>query len=77
MLSLELEDSVKNAISIFFATFLSIYFVKPALLFDEHSKKRREFGIGFNRDKEKKTLFDLTIVMIVLSVLSVILSKLM
>ena len=67
-----MEYSLKNALYIFFFILLTIYFTKPALLFEERSGRKREFGVGFNRDGEKKTLFDMTIIVVVASLISVV-----
>ena len=63
-------DRIKNAFFIFISILLSLYFIKPNWLFEEHSGKRREFGVGFNRDGERKTLFDMTIIVIIVSILA-------
>lgn len=58
---------LKTALLINTLIMLVIWSLKPAFCFNEMSGKRREFGMGYTRDKEKRTLFDITMVTILVS----------
>jgi len=58
---------VRAPLTLFLLSFLALYSLKPNFLFE--GKHRRPFGVGYTRDFEKKTLFDLTVVTILLSTL--------
>src|SRR6478609_1498776 len=62
------SGSLRSSITIFLFIILLIYAIKPPFLFDS-SGKRRPFGLGYTRDHEKKTLFDLTVIVVVISVI--------
>lgn len=60
----------KHSISLYIFIILLIYALRPSPLFSEHgTKSRRPFGIGYNKDYEKKTLFDLGFCSIIISVI--------
>ena len=59
---------VKNAIVLYAGVLLILYVLKPRVLFLEQSKRTREFGVGYNRDGEKRTLFSLPSLIPVVSV---------
>lgn len=68
MLFIVFGSTLKNAIISFVASMLLIYIFKPRLLFDD-SKRVRQFGVGFNRDKERKTLFNMSVFVIILAII--------
>jgi len=47
---------------------LFLYAIRPKLMFHD-GKKRRAFGLGYDRDREKKTLFDVTVVVMVVAMI--------
>ena len=67
MLFIVFGSNLKNAIISFAASLLLIYLFKPRLLFDDN-KRVRQFGVGFNRDKERKTLFNMSVFVLILAI---------
>ncbi len=63
-----METKLRNALTLFVGIMLTLYFIKPMMLFDEE-KRVRQFGVGFNRDKQRKTLFNMTLVTILVAVI--------
>ena len=61
-------ENLKNAITLFLVCFFLLYYKKPGILFEERTEAVRAFGIGFNRDQERKTLFSLHVVTIALAI---------
>lgn len=58
----------KFAVCSFLALLFGLYIVKPGFLFEDQGK-RRQFGLGYTRDHEKKTLFDMTVITVFLSLI--------
>lgn len=58
----------KISIATFIAAILILYATKPTFLFEDNGH-RRQFGLGYNRDHENKTIFDMTVVVVILAVL--------
>ena len=65
-----IDASLRNAFMLYVGMILALYVAKPRLLFDEVTKRPRSFGLGYNRDREKRTLFGLSTTIIPLAVLS-------
>ena len=70
-----ISNLVKNAIGIYIIVFFGVYIIKPKSLFEDRYKKPRQFGIGYSRDNEKKTLFSISTANLVLAITSFILAK--
>lgn len=66
-----MKDVLKNSIFMFVTVFLIVYFIKPKVFFQD-DKNTRQFGVGYSRDKEKKTLFSLSIVVPILAIFSLL-----
>jgi len=64
-----MESSLKQALIAFLLVFLSIYATKPKWLFEDRTGQRRQFGLGYTRDQEKRTLFDMTVVTVILGII--------
>jgi hypothetical protein len=64
-----MDSSLQNALVTFLFTFLVIYAIKPSCLFEERTGRPRQFGLGYTRDQEKCTLFNLTIFTIILGII--------
>ena len=56
--------NAKVPITVFLGTILVLYSFKPSFLFEDNGH-RRQFGLGYNRDQEKRTLFDLTVTVVI------------
>jgi hypothetical protein len=63
-----MDARLKNALLLYLATFFIIFLVKPGSMFDKRTKKPLEFGLGFNRDRERKTLFALPVTVPLLAI---------
>jgi len=64
-----MDANLINALTLFIGIMLTLYLIKPVVLFDE-DKRIRQFGVGFNRDKQRKTLFNMTLVVVLAAILS-------
>jgi hypothetical protein len=56
----------KTPIAAFLICILIVYAMKPFFLFQENGR-RRQFGIGYNHERERKTLFDMTFMVVIIS----------
>jgi hypothetical protein len=68
----------KNAIVIFIMSMLMIYYNKPWLLFIKEVNggyNIREHGFGYDNNRNKKTLFDMQKIIIIVAVFSFILGE--
>ena len=63
-----MDKGLQNALTLFTGIMLTVYVVKPNVLFDE-KKIVRAFGVGFNKEKERKTLFNLQMFVILIAIL--------
>jgi hypothetical protein len=62
------RNVLKNSIGIYIFSICSLYALRPSFLFQDNGQRRRPFGLGYNRDKEKKTLFDMTTMSVVIAI---------
>lgn len=69
-----MTNSVKNAIVIFVVLEIILYIAKPRLMFDDRGNYK-PFGIGYNRQLKKQTLFTFANVTILLSCLTYVISQ--
>jgi hypothetical protein len=60
--------SIQSNFGIFLIIILLVYYFKPPLLFDDDGK-RKQFGLGYTSDYRKKTMFDVTTFIIIISIL--------
>lgn len=67
--STKMNPALTNALIVYIVALLAIFLTKPRSLFNEKTKRPREFGLGFNRDKEKKTLFSLPVIVVFLAMI--------
>ena len=56
----------KVPLALFLISILALYALKPSFLFQENGK-RRPFGLGYDRNYERRTLFDMTIMAVLLA----------
>ncbi len=51
--------SLERSMLLFATILITFYILRPRILFDEHTGRPRPFGLGYNRDWQKRTLFSL------------------
>lgn len=65
------NQRLSKAIYIFIFIILLLYILKPNCLFEEQKRRvPRQFGIGFTRSYEKKTIFNFTTLIVITAILS-------
>src|SRR5690349_18094451 len=64
-----MSNSVKNAIAVFVFLEIILYIAKPRLMFDDRGNYK-PFGIGYDRQLKKRTLFTFANVTILLACLT-------
>lgn len=59
---------------IFTLVLVSVYYIKPRFLFQDNGKLS-EFGVGYTKNNEKRTLFHMIILVFILALLIVFIGK--
>lgn len=64
----------ENAIVIFIVSLMMLYYYKPTMLFikDGAGYKLREYGVGYDEDENKRTLFNMQNIILILAIFSYI-----
>ena len=72
-----IEDysKVKTACLIFAICLVFLYVRKPSLMFEEYTQRPRQFGLGFNRDRERRTLFSLSVTVVPIAALAWVIAE--
>lgn len=65
-----IDPALQRSTALFAAILLVIYLTRPRVLFDDSTSRPRPFGLGFNRDSQKRTLFSLSTIIPPLACLS-------
>lgn len=60
-----IESQVMNMIYMYSICVFILYLTKPACFFDKECKLR-QFGVGYNSNQQKKTLFHMNIALLML-----------
>ncbi len=59
-LTLAVDPALKNSVLLFSALLILLHVIRPRILFDEQTGRPRPFGLGYNRDSQKRTLFSMS-----------------
>ena len=65
-----MDKNFLDQVLLFIFLFLILLNIEPSFLYDENSGDLRPFGVGYTSDGVKKTLFNMSSMVIILSYIS-------
>ena len=69
------DPGLQRPLTLFVTIMLAIYVFRPRIMFDEHTLRLRPFGVGYNRDAQKRTLFSLSSMIVPIACLCWVLGR--